>query len=85
MDTDILSRQFAMLYCGEYAGEDDFIYVAANLHWTCQDFALPKLPRKYGWKVVSDTNPASELKAGDRVEEKITVKERSIVVLLGTR
>ena len=83
VDNDILSRQFAMLYCGEYASENDFIYVAVNLHWTAHEFAIPKLPKKYKWKIVADTNEKTDIEVKDSDHAVINVKERSIVIMLG--
>lgn len=85
VDTDILSRQFAMLYCGEYAEEDDFIYVAANLHWTSHDFAIPDLPKGYKWNIVANTSPNEDIKINGKDHPQITVKERSIVIMLGKK
>ena len=85
VDTDILSRQFAMLYCGEYAKQDEFIYVAVNLHWTAHDFAVPKLPKGYNFRVVANTLTPADEKMYDKDRNIITVKERSIVIMLGTK
>lgn len=53
------SRQFGVLYCGEYAKDengkaDDWFYIAYNLHWEEKTFALPKLPKGLHW-VQEDT------------------------------
>ena len=54
------AHHIAMLYCGKYAQksdgkEDDFIYVAMNMHWEPHVFALPKLPKELGWHLLLDT------------------------------
>ena len=85
VDTDMLSRQFAVLYCGKYAGEDEFIYIAVNLHWTSHEFAVMKLPKKYKWEIVADTGSADLKDLNDSEFAKITVKERSMVIMLGRK
>lgn len=82
VETDVLSRQFAILYAGEYAGDDAYIYVAANLHWAAHDFAIPKLPKGYKWNTFTNTDASGDIKICKDEHEKITVKERSIVIML---
>lgn len=85
VDTDILSRQFAMLYCGKYTQDDEFIYIAVNLHWTCHDFAIPKLPKGYKWKIIATTSGTDVPMVTDNEHAQIIVKERSIVIMLGNK
>ena len=41
------SREFAMLFAGEYVGnKGTFYYVAINMHHETHEFAFPKLPKK---------------------------------------
>lgn len=72
VETDDLTRHFAMLYSNEYAKVDingkalndkeepkqtgDYIYIAINMHWTEHGFALPKLPIGKEWQILFDTN-----------------------------
>ena len=37
------------------AKEGKYLYVAYNLHWNEQDFALPRLPDGLSWRLVFDT------------------------------
>jgi len=93
VDTDMLSRQFALLYCGKYMQEDEYIYIAYNLHWTDHAFAVPKLPKGYQWTPVADTHVSEDIKnsgadishINDKERGAITVKERSIVIMLGRK
>lgn len=85
VETDILSRQFAMLYCGNYNDDDVFIYVAVNQHWASHDFAIPTLPKGYKWSCYTNTDGSDEIKVTGKDHESIAVKERSIVIMLGTR
>lgn len=85
VETDVLSRQFAILYDGEYAGDDAYIYVAANLHWTAHDFAIPKLPKGYKWSTFLNTDAYTDVKICKEEHEKIVVKERSIVIMLAKK
>ncbi|MEY8426952.1 hypothetical protein AALA00_04360 [Lachnospiraceae bacterium 46-15] len=80
------NREIGILYCGEYAGEEEFIYVAYNLHWKENDFALPNLPDGMGWYVAIDSAcgvyPEGEepIYAGDRI---LAVPARTVKVLIG--
>ena len=54
-------RQIGLLYCGKYAvsengKEDDFFYVAMNMHWEPQEIALPRLPAGLTWEKILDTD-----------------------------
>jgi glycogen operon protein len=50
----------AFLLCGLHARggteEDDYIYVAMNMHWETNDFELPKLPEGMSWCVFVNTD-----------------------------
>ena len=82
---DDLTRHFGMLYCGNYSENENekgtFIYLAVNMHWIPHDFVLPKLPKKMKWHLKFDTSVRGEA-AGGMETEKITIKERSIQVLI---
>lgn len=59
-DMSNYSRHIAMMYCGKYAkaghmAEDDFFYIAMNMHWEKHEFALPKLPKNMQWQMLADT------------------------------
>ncbi|MBP9997393.1 MAG: helix-turn-helix domain-containing protein [Lachnospiraceae bacterium] len=85
IETDDLTRHFAMMYSGEYAGADNFIYIAINMHWTMHEFALPQLPMGQKWYKCIDTG-VGMYKEKELVESKkqITVDERSIVILMSS-
>ena len=47
-----------VLYCGEYGelpggDHDNYFYVAYNMHWTPQEFALPSLPGGLMWHLAA--------------------------------
>lgn len=50
-----VNRHVGLMYCGRYAGEDEFLYTAYNLHWEAQELALPLLPEGMEWQKVLDT------------------------------
>lgn len=59
-------RQIGMLYCGKYAKinkrfDDDFFYVALNMHWESKELALPKLPKGMTWELCYTTGSEPEL------------------------
>ena len=84
---DDLTRHFAMLFCGKYSedsSEDNiFIYIAVNMHWIPNEFALPKLSKGMKWYSVYDTdvNETDEVKLL-KLQTGITVADRSIRVLI---
>ncbi len=54
------NRYIGILYCGKYSlkpdgREDDFLYLAMNMHWESHELALPKLPRGMRWERVFAT------------------------------
>ncbi|WP_343249220.1 hypothetical protein [Diplocloster hominis] len=88
------SRQIGLMYCGKYAKtgqqEDDFFYVAYNMHWIEHEFALPKLPDGKSWRLVMDTSLAvdgSFYESGRepvvQTPKMIPVKARTVMVLIG--
>ena len=84
-------RYIGIMLCGRYAridrlNEDDFFYLAYNMHWEQHDFALPKLPKGYKWIIEMSTcdEPKSSDKEGVVLsddEDYIKVCDRSVVVL----
>lgn len=82
VETDPLSRQFGILYDGEYEGDKAFIYVAVNLHWTCHHYAIPKLPIGYKWKLFTSTDDGFVINDKSEIITDIEVDERSIVILI---
>lgn len=83
------NRHIAMMYCGK---NNDYIYIAYNMHWEVHSFALPSLPGGYVWETVLDTQNAgmepldtkdsnTDFKAVDHVD----VSARSVKILVGKR
>lgn len=99
VETDDLTRHFAMLYATIYSEVDNngkrlkdkvkqdkktgYIYIAVNMHWSEHTFAIPKLQPGSEWEIVINTGDdkyvATKLPADLK---KITVKERSIIVIM---
>ncbi len=90
-DFEQMGRGLGCLYCGEYAGEDGFLYIAYNFNWIPQEFALPLLPKGLGWHVAMDTSRKDSFLARDEqtaLEEEtkaFSVPARTIVVLEGRK
>ena len=98
VETDDLTRHFAMLYSTHYADVDkngkwlpgkdkskkgEFIYIAVNMHWSDHTFALPKIHPDKRWEVVIDTSQMTEEGSFlDDDQKKILVRDRSILVLI---
>ncbi len=87
-DLSNYSHSIGMLYCGFYDKADkeqDFFYIAYNMHWTPVTFALPKLPEGMKWKLLSDTEENGEYRRMRvlKNQEKIECSERSVKILIG--
>lgn len=59
------SHQVGLMYCGKYAEtdqkkEDDFFYVALNMHWEPHIFAMPRLPKELRWELLLQTEELQE-------------------------
>lgn len=88
-------RQLGIMYCGKYAktetGEDDdYFFVAYNMHWEPHEFSLPNLPKGMLWHVAFDTDAREVNGVYPEGEEKVLEKQkffmvqaRSIVVFIG--
>ncbi len=82
------NRHFGIMYCGKYAknadgSQDDFIYVAYNLHWEKHTLALPSLPEGMRWSVAFDSSDGKHDEDVIIRERHVLANERSIVVLVG--
>jgi isoamylase len=88
------SRTIAFLLCGNHAKggtvNDDYVYVAMNMHWKTHWFDLPGLPAGLGWHLFANTSmpspedswaPGSEPRLED--QHGLLVGDRSVVVLVG--
>ncbi|WP_051204914.1 hypothetical protein [Butyrivibrio sp. VCD2006] len=87
-DLSNYSHSIGMLYCGLYEKADkeqDFFYVAYNMHWNPVTFALPKLPEGMTWHVLGDTEEATDSLRMRSIKDqtKIECAERSVKILIG--
>jgi len=94
-DMEVSSRQLGVMYCGQYVMNDDkkadaYFYVAYNMHWEEQEFALPKLPVNLKWNLVIDSAAkgevgiySSERCIPERDGNHFKVPPRTIIVLIG--
>ncbi len=88
------SRFAGVMYCGCYAKkgrdeDDDFFYVAYNMHWIPHSFALPTLPKGMKWQLAADTgrtagimDTAEEAGNAQTVGQQAQVAARSIQVYI---
>ncbi len=89
-DTENHSRNIGIMFCGKYAmqnrKEDNFFYVAINMHWIPHQFALPRLPDYLEWIEIENTNEKSGLKRAVELpvkwEDAISVSPRSIQIFM---
>ena len=69
------SRHIGIMYCGKYARigrkkEDDFFYVALNMHWEAHEFAMPRLPKGMKWELLLQTESSGKDSACDREQKE---------------
>ena len=77
------------MFCGKYAKredgtDDDFVYIAYNMHWESHTFALPKLPKGLRWEAVLASDSAFLTRYDQELKEKqenIEVWDRSVLIL----
>ncbi|WP_036486338.1 glycogen debranching protein GlgX [Myxosarcina sp. GI1] len=88
------SRTLAFMLCGKHARqgtvEDNYIYVAMNVHWQANWFELPGLPTGMNWHVFANTGVPSpediwQLGTEPKLENQtgILLGDRSVVILVG--
>lgn len=88
------SRVLAFMLCGKHAKEgtvnDNYIYVAMNMHWDSHWFDIPGLPPGMQWHVFANTGatpPAQSWEPGTEpvLENQygLIVADRSVVILVG--
>ncbi len=92
-DWDDGSKVLAFMLCGKHAQggqvEDNYIYVALNMHYQGLPFEIPQLPSGLQWHIVANTGMASPddiYPAGSEVplnEQHFIVGDRSVVILMG--
>lgn len=83
---DRICRQMGVMYCGRYAKadrseDDDFFYIAYNMHWEEKELALPALPAGMHWEKVMDTAEETVGSDGTKPEKKILLKGRTVQIL----
>jgi len=83
--TESYNRYIGILYCGKYAvrpdgKEDDFLYLAMNMHWETHELALPRLPKGMRWERVFSTGEetAAEEEFIRRLPPRSTAIYRSV-------
>ncbi|MCR5301683.1 MAG: alpha-amylase [Lachnospiraceae bacterium] len=86
-------RHIGIMICGKYARltkikEDDFFYIAYNMHWEDHTFALPKLPKGLVWtvKYLTCDDSAGRIvhkTIGER-GDTVTVPDRTVAVFIST-
>lgn len=70
------SRCIGIMYCGKYVKiehtrEDDFFYIAINMHWEPHEFGLPRLPKGLKWESCLTSYEDVAVKKADVSEAEI--------------
>jgi isoamylase len=95
-EADWSGNVIAFMLCGKHAKggseKDDYIYVAANMHWDALPFELPMLPAEMKWHVFANTSLPSPLDCWEPGAEPVLedqynfmVGGRSIAILVGRK
>ncbi len=96
-ETENYSRWLGIMYCGKYtkvngAQDDDFFYIAMNMHWEEHTFGLPKLPEGMRWQSFLTTaveaveeDCQTEGVEAESVEAIGKVPARSVVIYIGVQ
>lgn len=82
-DTGQASRCIAILYCGyreETGTEEQFFYVAVNMHWGVSYLGLPKLPKGKRWGIFTSTGKELPEIEEDGSMQELCVPSRTIVL-----
>lgn len=84
--TERISREAGVMYCGKYAKidrvrDDDFFYIAYNMHWEEKELALPALPSGMHWETVMDSEKGTAVSDGIVQERAVKAAGRSILIL----
>lgn len=88
---DIHIRHVGTLICGFYAKDkdDDFFYIATNMHWEDHSFAMPKLPKDLEWAYCLDTDLGEPAEYPMQLDENgnklVRVPSRTVLVLKSIR
>lgn len=92
MDQTPSSREFAIMYCGEYSRQytketEDSIYIAVNMHWEDRKFTLPYFGKEYKWYLLYSTDGKTDESFDENnmisVNKKVFVaKGRTISILV---
>jgi isoamylase len=88
------SRTLAFMLCGKHArqgtAEDNYIYVAMNVHWQANSFELPGLPPGMNWHIFANTGMAASEDIWQpgtepllKNQSEILLGDRSVVILIG--
>lgn len=85
------SRVLGIMLCGKYVKthqgrEDDFFYLAYNMHWEPHEYGLPSLPTGLEWEMLLDTSEIVRESMPEEPEKKhYLVPARSIVVFISKK
>lgn len=85
LPVDRISREAGVMYCGRYAKQnrtedDNFFYIAYNMHWEEKQLALPDLPAGMYWETLLGSGQSEE--TGQKAEKQFCIPGRSIMVLI---
>ena len=81
-------RKIGIMYCGKRRGqkEEDFLYLALNMHWEAGVFAMPKMPKGIDWELLLITDEAGQEETMQENNFNSTVKcipPRTVAVFAG--
>jgi glycogen operon protein len=82
--TESYNRHIGIMYCSKKADENEYIYIAYNMHWDTHRFALPSIGN-CEWSAVIGTDN-NEVVINEEIKaDYIDIKPRSISILVGKK
>ena len=82
-------RQLGIFYCGAYGvkpdgSEDNYFYVACNMHWEPRAFALPHLPKGLAWYTAFNTDDEEKNGFYEPGSEPLLENPREVMLMART-
>jgi glycogen operon protein len=72
------------MYCGKKDEENEYIYIAYNMHWDTHRFALPSIGN-CDWMAAIGTDSNEVIVDEELKTDYIDIKPRSISILVGKK
>jgi glycogen operon protein len=82
--TESYNRHIGIMYCCKSEDDNEYIYIAYNMHWDTHRFALPSIGN-CEWNAVIGTDNNEVIVDDELKANYIDIKPRSITILVGKK